>query len=203
MSKLNPKTVHREFSGVPGALAIATFLPLIIVLFYYLCNEQYSVRGITVELGKVKSQLPSNVHELLQLCFDKNCWLAYTAWFSILAVLDIYAPGKDIPGVELRDGTRLMYRINGKSMSGLLIALLLARLFSLESYFMPELQFLYDNQLKLTLTTIVASFAMSFFVYAISFIPLTTPNGLKTRERILAVPGNTGNPIYDCSLAAS
>ncbi|QBM86809.1 Delta(14)-sterol reductase [Metschnikowia aff. pulcherrima] len=197
MSKLNPKTAHREFSGVPGALGIATGLPVVLVVFYYLCNEQYSVRGITVDIEQVKAQLPQNVDEFLQLCFDKSCWAAYAAWFSILAVLDIYMPGKDIPGVELRDGTRLMYRINGKSMSGLLFALLSARLLSLENYYMPELQFLYDNQLKLTLTTIIASFAMSFFVYAISFIPLRNQNGVNTKERILAVPGNTGNPIYD------
>ncbi|KAM9895601.1 hypothetical protein OXX69_010951, partial [Metschnikowia pulcherrima] len=100
MSKLNPKTAHREFSGVPGALGIATGLPVVLVVFYYLCNEQYSVRGITVDFEKVKAQLPQNVDEFLQLCFDKSCWAAYAAWFSILAVLDIYMPGKDIPGVE-------------------------------------------------------------------------------------------------------
>ena len=72
----------------------------------------------------------------------------------ILVVLDYLLPGKSLNGVKLRDGTVLNYKINGLSMSSLLIVLLLARLFQLNSdssleYYLPELQFIYDNQLQL------------------------------------------------------
>lgn len=196
MSKLNPKTTHTEFFGVPGAVIITASLPLILVLFQFLTNDFYSVEGWTVDLQKLYLQIPT-ADQMWLLCFDSKCWAAYLAWFCSLAVLDVYSPGKDIPGVELRDGTRLTYRINGLSMSGLLISILVARAFTLPNYYLPELQFLYDNQLKLTLVTIIFSFVVANFVYVASFIPLRSPNGLKTKERILSVNGNSQLPFYD------
>lgn len=38
---------------------------------------------------------------------------------------------------------------------------------------------------------------LAVFVYIISFIPLAKPNGIGTKERILSINGNTGNPFYD------
>ena len=153
-SKLNPVTTHKEFNGISGALGITIGLPTLTVLFYLLCNQTYSIQGINVDFAKIKSQLPITQDELWQLVFDKTCWLAYLAWFFILVVLDYLLPGKSLNGVKLRDGTVLNYKINGLSMSSLLIVLLLARLFQLNSdssleYYLPELQFIYDNQLQL------------------------------------------------------
>lgn len=193
---LNPETHHREFFGVPGALLISLLLPVLLIFFELLVNNDYAVEGATLDWARIWAQVPLK-HELWDLCFDKKCWTAYGLWFSILAVLDVYAPGKDIPGVELRDGTRLMYRINGLSMAGLLGAVLAARLFALENYFLPELAFLYDNQRKLIYTTIILSYAMSVFVYLYSFVPLRTKNGAGTNERILSINGNSGNIVYD------
>lgn len=197
MSELNPVTRHKEFFGIPGAIGIATFLPFILVVFYSLCNEHYSIKGILLDLNKVTEQIPLNWDEWKDLCFDFTVWKAYLTWFFVLAVLDVYSPGKDMDGVELRDGTKLQYRINGVFMSATLIILLLARLFASPDYFLPELQFLYDNQAKLIFVTIIYSFFVSFFVYFISFIPLRQKNGLGTTERILSINGNSGNPIYD------
>lgn len=197
MAPLNPKTVHREFFGVPGAITIAVFLPVIIVFFQLVTNEFYSVKGISLDLSKVAAQLPQNWSDVKAICFDKNCWLAYLTWWSVLAVLDVYSPGKDIPGVELRDGTRLMYRVNGLSMSATLIVLVVGRALASPTYFVPELQFLYDHQLQLIMITIIFSYLMAFFVYFCSFIPLRKPNGSGTTERILSINGNSGNVIYD------
>lgn len=197
MSGLNPKTTEREFFGLAGALAIPTFLPLLVVFFQLITNDYYSIQGVNLDLSKVAQQLPSSWAEVAAICFDKQCWLAYLVWFFVLAVFDVYSPGRDVPGVELRDGTKLMYRINGRFMSSVLVAILAARAFASDNYYLPELQFLYDNQLKLTMVTIIFSFLMSFFVYAISFIPLRQPNGAKTNERILSINGNSGSVIYD------
>lgn len=197
MAQLNPHTRHREFAGVPGALGIVLGLPTVLIVFQLLVSESYSVKGISIDFAKIAKQLPSTTQQWLDLCFDGKCWAVYLTWFFVLAVLDVYCPGKDIPGVELRDGTRLTYRINGVFMSATLIAVLAARLFASDRHFLPELQFLYDNQLKLTLTTIIWSFVVSFAVYFASFVPLRAPNGVGSTERILSVNGNTGNPIYD------
>lgn len=201
-SKLNPVTTHKEFNGISGALGITIGLPTLTVLFYLLCNQTYSIHGINVDFAKIKSQLPITQDELWQLVFDKTCWLAYLAWFFILVILDYLLPGKSLNGVKLRDGTVLNYKINGLSMSSLLIVLLLARLFQLNSdssleYYLPELQFIYDNQLQLIIICFLFSFMLAVFVYIISFIPLAKPNGIGTKERILSINGNTGNPFYD------
>lgn len=194
---LNPVTKHREFFGVPGALGIATFLPVIIIFFHFLISPSYAVRGITLDFGRIWAQVPKSWLELIELSFDAKVWAAYLAWFVVLAVCDVTFPGKDIPGVELRDGTRLNYRINGLSMSVALVGLVVARALVSPNYYVPELQFLYDNQLKFTLVTIIASFLLSFAVYFASFIPLQKKNGKGTSERILSINGNLGNPIYD------
>lgn len=194
---LNPKTTHREFFGLPGVAFITTTLPVVIIIFQFLVNSHYSVRGVNIEWDKVSQLLPQDWLQVYDWCFDKDAWGAYLTWFAVLAVCDVYFPGKDIPGVELRDGTTLNYRINGLSMSGALIAIVVARALTLENYYLPELDFLFNNQMQLICTTIIFSFIISFFVYFISFIPLTRPNGKNTKERILSINGNSGNPIYD------
>lgn len=194
---LNPKTNHREFFGFLGVALITCLLPLLLVLFHFLVNSHYSLQGISIDTGRIVAQLPTSCAELVALYFDKTCWLVFLAWFFGLAVCDVYFPGKDIDGVELRDGTRLSYRINGLSMLGMLVATLAARALALRNYYLPELAFLYDHQVQFIFITILFSFALSFFVYFASFIPLSKLNGKKTRERILSINGNSGNPVYD------
>lgn len=194
---LNPKTTHREFFGLPGVAVITTSLPVLIVIFQFLVNDYYSLKGVNVDIKKIAAQIPNTWPQIKELCFDSKCWLAYLAWFFGLAVADVYFPGKDMEGVELRDGTKLNYRINGLSMSGALVATLLARALSLDNYYLPELDFLYNHQPQLIFITIIFSFLLSFFVYFVSFMPLTRPNGKGTNERILSINGNSGNPVYD------
>lgn len=199
MSVLNPKTIHREFSGVPGALGITFGLPSLIAFFALITNEDYSVQGIKLDFDAILAQLPQTKSQICDLVFDKDCWLAYLTWFSVLVALDFILPGKTLQGVKLRDGTTLNYKINGLAMSGLLLTVLGARFLSTDEwdFFLPELDFLYKNHLKLTIVCSIFSFFLAVFVYAISFIPLTSKNGKGNRERILSVNGNTGNFIYD------
>lgn len=197
MSPLNPGTTHREFFGVPGVIAITSSLPVILLLFHFLINSDYSVRGLSIDIDKVKELIPTTRDQISASCFNKTAWKAYLTWFLVLAVCDVYFPGKDIDGVQLRDGSYLNYRINGLSMSGALVSILAARAWTLKNYFLPELDFLYKNQLELICVCIIFSFALSFFVYFASFIPLMKPNKKNTNERILSINGNSGNVLYD------
>ncbi|ABN66180.2 sterol C-14 reductase [Scheffersomyces stipitis CBS 6054] len=197
MSKLNPVTTHREFSGLPGAIGITIGLPSLIIFFALVSNEAYSVQGINLDFQAILSQLPQSSQEWIDLVFDKTVWAAYLVWFFVLVALDFVLPGKHMKGTTLRDGTQLDYKINGLAMSSTLIAVLLARFYQTENGYLPELSFIYDNQMKLTLVTTVFSFLLAVFVYVISFVPLVKPNAHGTRERILSINGNTGNPIYD------
>ncbi|EGW32788.1 uncharacterized protein SPAPADRAFT_60137 [Spathaspora passalidarum NRRL Y-27907] len=194
---LNPPTTHREFSGLPGAIGITLGLPTLITFFALITNQTYSIQGINLDINAVLNQLPNSTEGWIALCFDKQCWLAYLAWFGILVALDFILPGTAAQGVELRDGSKLNYKINGPAVSSVFVAVLLARAWQVKGYFLPELQFVYDHQLELTLVTTIFSMLLAVFVYVCSFIPLTKPNGKGTHERILSVNGNTRNPIYD------
>ncbi|KAI5952298.1 ERG24 [Candida jiufengensis] len=197
MSKLNPVTKHKEFNGLSGAIGITLGLPIVLIFFAFVTNDNYSLQGINLQLAKVVDQLPSNKQEFFELCFNKKVWAAYMSWFWGLVLLDRIIPGKNLDGTKLRDGTKLNYKINGIGMSITLIVLLISRVFIVSNYNLPELQFIYDNQIPLLFTCIIFSFLLATFVYIISFIPLTHQNGVGTKERILSVNGNTGNPIYD------
>ncbi|CAN3364175.1 delta(14)-sterol reductase Erg24p [Diutina catenulata] len=194
---LNPVTTHYEFSGIPGALAITLGLPAVIELFELICNENYVAQGVTLDFAKIAEQMPKGWSGFCEVAFDPTCWKVYLAWFFGLAVLDLVLPGQHLQGTELRDGTRLWYKINGKAMSSVLLTILAARLWQSDNWYLPELAFLYANQFKLIVTTVVFSFLMAIFVYVGSFVPLRKPNGVGTNERILSVGGNTGKPFYD------
>lgn len=194
---LNPKTLHREFMGLPGALGITFGLPFVVIALHLVTNTTYSIHGIDLDWPAVVKQLPQSKDDIISLCFDRQSWLAYLAWFASTALLDLILPGKHMDGIELRDGTKLRYNINGKAVSSAFVALLAARAFYSPTYYVPELQFVYDHQLQLILVTIIFSFLLSVAVYVASFVPLASPNGFKTSEKILSVNGNTGNPIYD------
>lgn len=197
MSMLNPYTIHKEFNGISGAIGISFGLPLLIILFYLICNPLYSIQGVNLDLKQVINQLPTTTQDLIDLVLDKTCWKAYLVWFFTLVGLDFILPGKSLNGVTLRDGTNLNYKINGLSMSFILISLLMARLFQLSNYYLPELEFIYTHQLQLIIVCFLFSFILAGLCYIMSFIPLLKPNGVDTRERILSINGNTMNPFYD------
>lgn len=194
--KLNPVTTHREFSGLPGALGITFFLPALLVFFELVTNEKYSAQGLTIDFDAVFQQLPS-FQGWLDLAFDKTCWMVYSLWFFGLAILDLLVQGKKMKGVELRDGTKLNYNINGIYIVSILLTIMLARLFSSQNWFLIELEFLYNHIFQLILVTVIFSWLLAVFVYVCSFIPLSKPNGVNTNERILSINGNTNNIIYD------
>lgn len=125
-----------------------------------------------------------------------DIWTYYIAWYTVLAALDVILPGKKMKGVELRDGTKLGYKINGIAMSAALILILAVR-WGLTDGEMPELQFLYNNHVELSIITIFFAALLSTYCYIASFIPLVNKNGVGSKEKILALGGNTGSPIYD------
>ncbi|AOA61200.1 C-14 sterol reductase [Komagataella phaffii CBS 7435] len=197
MVPLNEITAHKDFLGVPGAISISLGLPIVVVLLYLLSNPDYVVDGFYIDFGKVIEVCNKHfVEEFYSTFANSTCWKIYLGWFGGLICLDLVLPGKLLKGVILRDGTQLKYHINGLPMAGLLASILVARWFQTNGS-MPELQFLYNNILNFSIVTIEFSFILATACYLFSFIPLRRPNGVNTRSRILAVGGNTKNPIFD------
>ncbi|TID31055.1 hypothetical protein CANINC_000299 [Pichia inconspicua] len=197
MSELNPITKTREFGGAIGALTLIIFLPLITLFLHLACNEKYISQGFTLELDTIRKIFDEEILiNWRSLLFNVDCWKFYLSWFFGLAVLDVFVPGTEMFGVELRDKTKLKYNINGIQLVGFLMAVISAR-FYMYGFNLPELNFLYDHFATMMITTWEFSVILSFLVYFFSFVPLKKLNGLGTKERILSVNGNSGNPIFD------
>lgn len=186
---LNPKTTEIQFHGTPGALAITFGLPVLITIFGLIFNST------SVFKYGVDFDLDFSIERIIEAATNACVWKAYLLYFFGFVVLDQIVPGKHIPGVKLRDNTHLTYKINGLNFILVLVVIELSRFYYIND--LPELKFIYDNQLELTLVCTLFSFGLAVFVYIISFIPLTKPNGVGTKERILAEPGNSGILIYD------
>lgn len=180
-SKLNPRTRHMEFSGVPGALAITFGLPLLINAFALVCNDR-SCTVQSIGLDRIRLELAERKFLSWEAAY------AYAAWFFSLVLLDRIVPGKSVQGTKLRDGSHLQYSFNGTIVVVILFTTLAARAIQTQ-FALPELQFVYDHLLEIANVAIVSSFILALYVYIVSF--------LHKKEPILAEGGNTGNPIYD------
>lgn len=196
---LNPLTTEMEFSGMIGALAISLGLPILIVILNQMIRPDYYITGVFENFNIKEVLFGGEIKSLKEyLCNSKETWVYYLIWFFALAVLDVGLPGKTMNGIQLRDGTYLSYKINGVAISTFLIIVLAYR-FKLTNGAMPELQYLYNNHLEICIVTILFSFFLSCTVYFMSFVPLlfSKKNGFKTKEKILALGGNSRNVIYD------
>lgn len=195
MSVVNKKTTEKEFGGVLGALSISLGLPALICFLYFCCNENYTVEGVSLDLAKIKSQALA-IDWTNDIFLNYLNWKFYLSWFFGLLALDLVVPGQRLHGTTLVDGTKLEYKINGLNFVLVLSVALLVRLYVQNGY-LPELEYLYENFLGLAVVSIMFAFLLSVFVFVCSYIPLRKPNGLKTRERILSINGNSESAFYN------
>lgn len=93
-----------HFGGPFGAIVLTLLLPLIT---YYL-NATVSIHGGAL-------WVPRSLDEFLAMLPAPTARAAaiYGAWLALHALLFAVAPGKIVEGAQLRDGTRLRYRLNG------------------------------------------------------------------------------------------
>ncbi|CDK28379.1 unnamed protein product [Kuraishia capsulata CBS 1993] len=194
---LNPKTTEKDFFGFVGAVTLTLGLPAT-VLFLNLCaNDVYKAEGIKVDAEKLQLAFTEKIlKNPMELLFNVSAWKWYLTWFFGLVALGQILPGKTLQGVELRDGTKLTYKINGLAVVGFVFVYLPSSYLS-HGGSVPELVYVYDNFWPLMVTSFEFSLLLSCFVYAGSFVPLRKPNGKGTRERILATGGNSGNVLFD------
>lgn len=196
-SVLNPVTVNREFGGAIGAAVLVVFLPIVTVGLFLNCNDLYVQNGLTFDLDTLKNVIQVKItSQWRELFFSKECWSFYLIWFFGLVALDLLMPGYHKDGVELRDGTKLNYLINGVQLTSFLLTVLVQRAIAYE-FDLPELTFLYENFVGMMITAWEFSTILATLCYIFSFKPLSGVNGKKTKERILSVNGNSGNFLFD------
>lgn len=178
----NRITKEMEFGGVNGVILLTFGLPL----FTIWINKQ-----LTPDV---------NFHTAVSYYFNLkqsgHLWLSYLGWFCGLVLMDIILPGQWVRGTKLRDGSQLLYKING-IWNCLLLILILGLRWLLTDGKMPELQYLYENYLELAMISIIFSFALSIFVYLNSFNNDFADSNKKNKKKLLSLGGNTTYPIYD------
>ncbi|KAJ2698348.1 erg24, C-14 sterol reductase, partial [Coemansia spiralis] len=107
---LNPRTVHREFLGAPGAAGVMVSTVAVLFVWYFSCNEADGCR------------LPATAAQWSRIAAAAADYRAYVSgqavvyyalWWSWLALLYFAIPAPIAQGVVLRTGQRLQYPING------------------------------------------------------------------------------------------
>ncbi|PSS06840.1 hypothetical protein PHLCEN_2v3559 [Hermanssonia centrifuga] len=181
---LNPRTQGYEFLGPLGALFITLAVPATTYALYFGCSE--SSGGCPPALDTLWPTLSSSLSdpEWWQSLWDTKASLMYLAWYAFCVVAYFVLPGDWIEGTQIRDGTRKMYKINAFSTFLLSMGITFGLIwrFGAQSF-----TFIYEHWVGFA----TAALAMSIFQGLACY--LTSFHG----DKLLALGGNTGNPIYD------
>ncbi|KIJ64380.1 hypothetical protein HYDPIDRAFT_154843 [Hydnomerulius pinastri MD-312] len=185
---LNPRTTTYEFMGPPGALAITIGVPVMTYALYFGCSEVTGGCPPTSVLSF--SVLVDKVTEAVTDCawwkglWDTEAAVMYLAWYAFCVVSWAILPGDWIEGVLMRNGEKKKYKIN--AFSTFLLALGITTGYIMR--FGPQsFTFIYEKWVGFVTASLVMSVVQGLVVYAGSY----------RKGALLALGGNSGNPIYD------
>ncbi|OSD07127.1 ERG4/ERG24 ergosterol biosynthesis protein [Trametes coccinea BRFM310] len=181
-SELNPRTTHYEFLGPPGALAITIGVPFMTYALYFGCSEQTGGCPPPIDTAVIVESL-SSLSWWASL-WDTQATLLYLGWYAFTVAAWYVLPGDWIEGTTMRNGGKKKYKINAFSTMLLALGITSGILYR---YGPQALTFVYDKWVNLVTAALLWSFVQALGCYLASF-----------REgALLALGGNSGNPIYD------
>jgi len=178
-----------------GAAATMIALPIVVYGLYFMCRGSCDGTngGYCVDRENYPDAL-SHLPDSLDALWNADAAICVFAWICFHVVLERFLPGDRVPGVELSNGERLIYPLNGHLafwMSLLVVACAPAPDVSSSvltfSGSLLDLSFLYDHYVHLATASLLLSFGLSAYLYYRSFAP----------GAMLAPHGNSGNAIYD------
>ncbi|KAF7790592.1 hypothetical protein EIP86_001548 [Pleurotus ostreatoroseus] len=182
--ELNPRTKGYEFMGPLGALFITLSVPTTLYALSFGCSEEGG--GCPPSLETLWSRTVVSVFDpdWWKSLWDTKASIMYAAWYTFCIVAWLVIPGNWIEGTPIRDGTKKTYKINAFSTFLLTMAIACGIIW----LFGPRsLTFIYQRWIGFTTGALIMSVVQGVLCYAFSF------NG----NKLLALGGNTGNPIYD------
>lgn len=207
VNAVNPRTKHYEFFGPPGAFLVTILTPAIAYALYFGCSEGAGGCPPTLNI------LPARFFNAIT---DANWWLSlwdteaslvYAAWYAFCLVAWAVVPGDWVQGTQLRNGGKVWYKINGEHSGNCLHCPFAHSSFAAFSTFLLALgitagiilrfgassfTFFYDKWVGFLTASLIMAIVQALGCYAGSF-----RNG-----KLLALGGNSGNPIYDvCTLS--
>lgn len=117
VTALNPRTTSYEFFGPPGTLLVSLTAPLAAYALYFNCSEE--VGGCNPDVSSLVPRFVAAVSnpDFWKSLFDAKAAIIYLAWYAFCVVSWAVLPGDWIEGVQIRDGKRKQYKINGAYVS--------------------------------------------------------------------------------------
>jgi Delta14-sterol reductase len=105
-----------EFFGPIGTSILVPVIPTVIYALYFACND--SSGGCPPPLAAIPFFSYRAVSSLTwwKGLWDTQAFLVYCAWMAFNVLAWAILPGDWVDGVELRDGTKQKYKINGLSV---------------------------------------------------------------------------------------
>ncbi|KAH7927577.1 ERG4/ERG24 ergosterol biosynthesis protein [Leucogyrophana mollusca] len=181
---LNPRTTTYEFLGPPGALLISIGVPVMTYALYFGCSETSG--GCPPPLSLVPDRILEAVSskDWWTGLWDTEAAVIYLAWYAFCVVAWAVLPGDWVEGVQMRTGEKKKYKIN--AFSTFLLALGVTSGYIWRNG--PEsFTFIYQKWVGFVTASLVMSVVQGLVVYIASF----------RQGALLALGGNSGNPIYD------
>ncbi len=142
-----------EFGGVPGNLAMIIGLPLFTAYLFFAVrfNDGQVLPGANADWeGFKQAMMPTG-----------RAAVIYGFWFVLQWVLQKYAPGREVLGAELPDGSRLPYRMNG--FFSLIATFIIVAILHWSGVF--NIRELYDQFGALISVMTIFVFIFSFYLY--------------------------------------
>nr|QMU26480.1 delta 14-sterol reductase [Agaricus subrufescens] len=178
---MNPPTTHYEFLGPPGALAVSLLVPATTYALFFACNEQNACIP-ALDTDRVVAAVSDP--DWWRALWDTEAALIYLGWYVFCVLAWAILPGDWVKGTTLRNGEHQFYKINAFSTFLLALGIASGIIFN----FGPQsFTILYDKWVGFLTASLLMSAVQALYCYALSFRSGT----------LLALGGNSGNPIYD------
>lgn len=181
---LNPRTTTYEFLGPPGAFFITVGVPVMAYALYFGCSDTSG--GCPPSLDIISARIQAAVTDKAWWVglWDTQASLMYLAWYIFCVVAWAVLPGDWIEGVQLRTGEKKQYKINAFSTFLLTLGITTGYIIR----FGPQsFTFIYHKWVGFMTASLIMSVVQALGVYVASF----------RKGALLALGGNSGNPIYD------
>ncbi|WFD34125.1 Delta(14)-sterol reductase [Malassezia cuniculi] len=182
-SLLAPRTHEYEFGGPLGALFVSITVPCTMYYFVFGCNEQLGC-ALTLPVTDWDGFAAAARDTIVTGFTDKAAWFIYYGWYAYTVFAWLILPGKWVPGLPLRTGGQLQYKINALPTAFYALGVVAAIIYNYGPRAMATLYVHWPGLLSAALTNAVLQ---AIYVYVASFRP----------NKLLALGGNSGNVIYD------
>jgi delta14-sterol reductase/lamin-B receptor len=160
-------------------------LPFVIYCLINLCNKEYCLDSSNY--GEALTRIQNiSVDEL----WDIDAAKVFVGWFAFQVFLERVLPGDVAEGVQLKDGQRLKYRLNGHLAFWISIFFVEWRALPWLTGEKYPLAYVHTKYVQLATASLVFSTVLSVYLYVSSF-------AAEKRGELLAAGGNTGWSVYD------